>query len=293
MSASSSALADLGPSKRSKSRLWALRRQPSVVFGALLLIGLVALVFLTPLLMPELDPVQVNPAAIFQTPTEAPPMGTDNLGRDVFARFVYGGRVSLLVGFLAVTLGALAGILLGMGAGFYGGWLDAGLSWVTEVLLAFPGILLALVIVTILGPGTRNVIIAVGIGFVPSFMRLTRGTVFAVREADYVSAARATGVPNSRIMRRHILPNIASPLLVLATIGIGGAILEGAALSFLGMGVQPPDPEWGAMLSGAQQYIRRAWWIGLFPGVGIFICVLAINLIGDGLSDVTGQAKDN
>ena len=138
-----------------------------------------------------------------------------------------------------------------MGAGFYGGWLDAGLSWVTEVLLAFPGILLALVIVTILGPGTRNVIIAVGIGFVPSFMRLTRGTVFAVREADYVSAARATGVPNGRIMRRHILPNIASPLLVLATIGIGGAILEGAALSFLGMGVQPPDPEWGAMLSGA------------------------------------------
>jgi peptide/nickel transport system permease protein len=259
-----------------------------VAFGMALLVGLMALVLLSPLFT-QLDPLAVNPSATFQTPRQAPPMGTDNLGRDLFARFVFGGRISLVVGFLAVLMGAVVGVVLGMAAGFYGGWLDAGISWLIEVLLAFPGILLALVIVTILGPGARNVIIAVGIGFAPSFMRMTRGSVLAAREADYVSAARATGVPNGRIMRRHILPNIARPLLVLATIGVGGAILEGAALSFLGMGVQPPDPEWGAMLSAAQQYVRRAWWMGVFPGMGIFVCVLAINLIGDGLSDVVGR----
>jgi peptide/nickel transport system permease protein len=163
--------------------------------------------------------------------------------------------------------------------------LDAFLSRTTDVLLAFPGILLALVVVAILGPGLNNVMIAVGISFIPSFMRVARGSVLSTRELEYVTAAHALGNTERAIMLRHILPNIGRPLLVLASLGVGTAILAGAALSFLGLGVQPPDPEWGAMLSTGQNYVREGWWMSVFPGLAIFLTVLAVNLFGDGLND--------
>lgn len=250
--------------------------------GVLLVLGVAS--FAAPLLT-SLDPLHVNPSNTFQPPSSGHWMGTDNLGRDVLARFLYGGRISLVVGLVAVSVGSLVGTSLGLVAGYYGRWLDTFLSWWVEVLLAFPGILLALAIVAILGPGLTNVMIAVGLAFIPSFMRMARGTVLSVREQAYVEAAQALGSPNRRIITRHILPNVMRPLLVLATLGMGGAILEGAALSFLGLGAQPPTPEWGAMLNAGRSFVRQGWWITVFPGLGIFLAVLAINLLGDGLGD--------
>jgi peptide/nickel transport system permease protein len=218
-------------------------------------------------------------------------MGTDNIGRDVFARFLYGGRLSLWVGLLAIAIGATVGIFVGSLAGFYGGWLDAASSWLADVLLSFPDILLALAIIAVLGPGLVNAMFAIGVAFIPSFVRLTRSNVLAIREMEYVQAARAIGTSDARILLRHILPNALRTLLVLLTLGIGSAILAGAALSFLGLGAQPPTPEWGAMLNAGQKYIRQAWWITVFPGMGIFLTVLAINLIGDAIGDaVAGTA---
>jgi peptide/nickel transport system permease protein len=255
---------------------------PSAWVGIVLLALLLAAVTLAPLLAP-FDPDAVDPAAALQAPSAAHWLGTDNFGRDVLSRVLYGGRISLLMGLVAVSIGAVAGVTLGLLAGFFGGFVDGVLSWFSEVLLAFPGILLALVVVTVLGLGLFNAMLAVGIGFIPSFLRVTRGSVLSARAAEYVAAAHTVGVPTPRLLLRHILPNIGRPLLVLATIGAGGAILEGAALSFLGLGVQPPTAEWGAMLAAGQPYLRSAPWIALFPGLAIFLTVLAINLIGDGL----------
>ena len=178
-----------------------------------------------------------------------------------------------------------SGLVIGLLAGYYGGWLDAGSSWLTDVLLSFPDILLALAIIAVLGPGIANAMVAIGIAFIPAFVRVTRSNVLGLREMDYIEAARAIGVRDSQIILRHILPNAMRTLLVLLTLGIGSAILAGAALSFLGLGAQPPTPEWGAMLNAGQKYIRQAWWITVFPGLGIFLTVLAINLIGDAIGD--------
>jgi peptide/nickel transport system permease protein len=245
---------------------------------------LIAASLAAPLLTSQ-DPNAIDPTATLQPPSRAHPMGTDHIGRDVFARFLYGGRLSLRVGLIAIALGATIGVTIGLFAGYYGGWLDAGSSWLTDVLLSFPDILLALAIIAVLGPGITNAMLAIGIAFIPSFMRLTRGNVLAIREQGYVEAARAIGVPDGQILLRHILPNALRTLLVLLTVGIGAAILAGAALSFLGLGAQPPTPEWGAMLNAGQKFIRQAWWLTVFPGLGIFLTVLAINLIGDAISD--------
>jgi peptide/nickel transport system permease protein len=245
---------------------------------------LIAASLAAPLLTNQ-DPNAIDPTTTLQPPSRAHPMGTDHIGRDVFARFLYGGQISLRVGLIAITLGATVGVTLGLLAGYYGGWLDAGGSWLTDVLLSFPDILLALAIMAVLGPGIGNAMLAIGIAFIPSFMRLTRGNVLAIREMGYVEAARAIGTPDLRILRSHILPNTLRTLLVLLTLGIGSAILAGAALSFLGLGAQPPTPEWGAMLNAGQKFIRQAWWLTVFPGLGIFLTVLAINLIGDAIGD--------
>lgn len=254
------------------------------MIGVVLLLCLVTLVVAAPLLTAN-DPIDISPAEALEPPSLDHIMGTDQLGRDVFSRVLYGGRISLRVGLIAVIIGALVGIFLGMLSGFYGGWLDSFFSWVGDVLLAFPGILLALVIIAILGPGLTNVMIAVGISFIPSFMRVTRGAVFSARELEYVEAAYALGNREYVIMGRHIFPNVMRPLLVLASLGVGTAIIAGAALSFLGLGLQPPAPEWGAMLSAGQNFVRQGWWMSVFPGLGIFLTVLAVNLVGDGIGD--------
>jgi peptide/nickel transport system permease protein len=273
--------AELPVRRRARWRRGLVRR-PSALVGLLLLMVIVGLALAAPWLT-DVDPLRVSPSNVLTPPGGEFLMGADNLGRDVWARFLYGGRISLSVGISACLIGALIGVTLGALAGYYGGWLDAFFVWVAEVLLAFPGILLALIVVAILGAGIGNTIVAVGIALIPSFLRMARGSVLSARNEVYVEAARVVGARDTRILFRHILPNVGRPLLTLLTLGVGGAILEGAALSFLGLGAQPPSPEWGAMLNAGQNFMRVGWWIGLFPGLGIFLTVLAVNLVGDGL----------
>lgn len=236
-------------------------------------------------LFTDKDPNKTAPALALRPPSQVFPMGTDGIGRDNFSRFLYGGQLSLRVGLVGITIGTLIGISLGLFSGYFGGWLNSFFTWITDVLMAFPDILLALAIIAILGPGITNAMLAIGIAFVPSFMRLTRANVLALREMTYVEAARALGSSDVQILLKHILPNSMRTLLVLITLGIGTSILAGAALNFLGLGAEPPTPEWGAMLNAGMKFVRHAWWLTVFPGMGIFIAVLSINLIGDAISD--------
>jgi peptide/nickel transport system permease protein len=199
---------------------------------------------------------------------------------------LYGGRISLRIGLLATSIGGIVGILLGMLGGYFGGWTDEIIARILDIMLAFPGILLAMSIVAVLGPGLNNLMIAVGISSIPGFARLARSTVLSVRRNDYIMAANALGVGSGRILWKHILPNIAAPLIVYSTLNVASAILSGAALNFLGLGAKPPSPEWGIMLSDGRETINRAWWVSLFPGLMIMITSLAINFAGDGLRTV-------
>jgi peptide/nickel transport system permease protein len=261
-----------------------LARNRSAQVGGILLLILIFVSYAAPLLTDK-DPNKTAPSLALNAPSLEFPMGTDGIGRDNFARFLYGGQLSLRVGLVGITVGALIGITLGLVSGYFGGWIDSLISWFTDVLMAFPDILLALAIIAILGPGIANAMLAIGIAFVPSFMRLTRSNVLALREMTFIEAARALGSSDARILLRHILPNSVRTLLVLITLGIGSSILAGAALNFLGLGAQPPTPEWGAMLNAGMKFVRQAWWLTVFPGAGIFLAVLAINLIGDAISD--------
>lgn len=264
---------------------WYLFHNFNFVVGTVILITLIFITVFAARIAPY-NVNQANPTQTFISPNSEHLMGTDNIGRDIFSRFVFGGRVSLIIGLAAMLIGMALGTGIGIIAGFYGSWVDSILSWMTEILMAFPGMLLALTVMAILGPGISNVIIAVGIGSTPSFMRMARSEVLKTREMDYIEAARSMGCTDARILFLHILPNIISPLIVLATLGIGGAILEGSSLSYLGLGAQPMTPEWGAMLSLGRAYLNNAWWISIFPGIGILLAILSINMIGEGLSQV-------
>lgn len=263
-----------------------------VIIGFVILLILILIAVFAPQLAIS-DVNQAQPTEVFQAPSLRHPMGTDNIGRDIWSRFVYGGRISMIAGLFAMLIGTILGSMLGIIAGFYGSWIDSILSWVSEVLMAFPGILLALSIMAILGPGLLNVIVAVGIASIPQFMRMARSSVMKTKEMVYVEAARSIGATDFRILFRHILPNIIRPLIVLATLGIGSAILEGASLSFLGLGAQPMTPEWGSMLSAGRQYLRNAWWVSVFPGIGIFLAILSINLIGEGIGEFLNPDSEN
>ena len=212
-------------------------------------------------------------------------LGTDAVGRDVLSRLIYGARYSLFIGLVVVTLSVSVGVLIGLIAGFFRGWIDTAIMRVMDVILAFPSLLLALVLVAILGPGLMNAMIAIALILQPHFVRLTRAAVLSEREREYVVSARVAGASRLRLMFVTILPNCLAPLIVQATLSFSSAILDAAALGFLGMGAQPPTPEWGTMLAEAREFILRAWWVVTFPGLAILITVLAINLVGDGLRD--------
>lgn len=260
------------------------RRHRAAVVGLGLLAMLLALALAAPLLTPY-DPVRQDLSQVLRPVSVAHPLGTDHLGRDMLARILYGGRLSLLIGFLAVGVGLAVGVPLGAVSGFQGGRTDLIIQRFADILLSFPGFLLALSLVAILGVGLRNVIISVGISAVPSFIRLVRGSVLSIREQVYVEAARALGQRQSVIIFRHVLPNAMAPVIVQATLSLGFAILVAAGLGFLGLGVQPPTPEWGTMLGEGRQYIFRAPSLTTFPGLAIFLAVLGFNLFGDGLRD--------
>ncbi|MCL4467296.1 MAG: ABC transporter permease [Chloroflexi bacterium] len=273
-----------GQEGRLASTFRRLLQNRGATIGLAVLSFLVVIAVLAPQLAPY-DPVDMVPDDRFLLPSGAHPLGTDQFGRDLLSRIMHGARISLTVGLISVGIAAVIGVVLGLLAGYYSGWLDAVIMRSIDVMMAFPGILLALVIVAVLGAGITNVMIAVGISSVPTYARLTRGCVLSAKEFLYVDAARTLGCRDRRILFRHILPNVLAPLIVVSTLGVAGAILSSAALSFLGLGAQPPSPEWGAMLSGGRAYLRDSWWIATFPGLAIMLAVLSINMLGDGLRD--------
>ena len=278
-----------------------LFRNRSAIIGMIIIGLLVLIAILAPVLAPY-DPIQSmigQPGHTGRLPARAPCvhllgcaaeepehlMGLDLNARDMFSRILWGARTSLFVGFSSVFFSIVIGATLGMIAGYAGGWLDTVIMRLMDVLLAFPSLLLAIAIVTVLGPGLQNALLAIAIVSIPVYARLARASVLSVKEMEYITAERALGGAPLRILFTHIMPNAITPLIVQGTLGIGGAVLEAAALSFLGLGAQPPTPEWGAMLADAREFITRAWWVVTFPGLAILITVLAINLFGDGLRD--------
>jgi peptide/nickel transport system permease protein len=220
-----------------------------------------------------------------QGPSLDHPFGTDELGRDLFSRVILAVRVSLYVGLVAVGISLVAGVAIGLLAGYYGRWVDTVLMRSMDMVFAFPAILLAIAILAVLGPGITNAMIAIGIVYTPIFARVTRGSVLSVREEVYVRAARSLGASDGRLILRHVLPNVSGPIIVQASLSLAFAILSEAALSFLGLGVQPPDPSWGRMLLDGRGFLEQAWWMGVFPGLAILVTVMAFNFLGDGLRD--------
>ena len=289
-----SSLEAAAPAGRSLARdAWRrLRRSKSAIVGGTLLLVIVIGALLAPLISPY-DPIKTSQRTSLEGPSLKHPMGTDRFGRDVLTRVLWGGRLSLPVGFISVVIAAVIGVALGLIAGFYGGALDAVIMRCVDLLLAFPGILLALAIVAILGASLLNLMIAVGIASIPDYVRITRGTVLTIKEREFVLAARTIGARNAALLLRHILPNVLGPLIVLATLGMASAIITGSALSFLGLGIKPPTPEWGNMLSEGREFLQRAWWVAFFPGLAIMLTVFAINLLGDGLRDALDPRMKN
>ena len=262
-----------------------VRRHKGAVVGTGIVAALVLIALGQSVLAPQ-SPTKIDITAALNAPGRTHWMGTDQYGRDVYSRVVHGSSISLVIGFISVGIAAAAGTTVGLVAGYDGGRVDALLMRGMDVMLAFPGILLALAIVSVLGPSLHNLMIAVGISGIPYYARLVRGSVLVAKEQLYVEAARVVGVPIPVILIRHILPNVVAPIIVAATLGMGGAILAAAALSFIGLGSQPPTPEWGRMLSEGRDYLRDAWWISTFPGMAIMLAVLGVNMLGDGLRDV-------
>jgi peptide/nickel transport system permease protein len=269
-------------------RAGAVRRlaaRPAAMAGLAVVLGFITIALLAPWVSPY-DALATSWSAVRKAPSAAHWMGTDELGRDVLARVIWGARASLTAGLVSVAIALGLGMPLGLVAGYAGGWTDSLISRFTDALCACPFLILAIALAAFLGPSLTNAMIAIGIAATPLFIRLTRGQVLAVKTEDYVEAARAVGNPHRRILLRHILPNVVSPLIVQATLTIATAIIAEASLSFLGLGQQPPAPSWGSMLNFAKNFISQAPWMAVWPGLAICVIVLAFNLLGDGLRDV-------
>ena len=263
----------------------------SAVFGGVLVATFILLALFAPLLA-GYDPFATSFTSIRKPPSAEFWLGTDELGRDIYTRMLYGSRASLMAGVVSVAIAVAVGVPFGLLAGFYGGWVDATVSRVTEALLAIPFLILAIALAAFLGPSLTNAMIAIGLSATPIFVRLTRGQTLAVKTEDYVEGARAIGLPNVLIMIRYIFPNVLPPIVVQATITIATAIIAEASLSFLGLGQQPPNPSWGSMLNTAKNFMTQAPWMSIFPGGAIFLVVLGFNLLGDGLRDAL-DPRDN
>ncbi|WP_244513675.1 ABC transporter permease [Oceanobacillus limi] len=261
-----------------------LKKNRFALAGLVIILFFILLGVLAPLIT-DYAYDDTDPVNRLQPPSSEHWLGTDDIGRDIFTRIAYGARISLQVGFFAVTGALVFGTILGIVAGYYGRWVDMLISRIFDILLAFPSILLAIAIVAILGASLENALIAIAIINIPIFGRLVRSKVISLREEEFIMAARAQGMKNGRIILHHILPNSVAPIIVQATLGFGTAILEAAALGFLGLGAQPPDPEWGAMLASSRAFIQLAPWTLIVPGVCIMLVVLGFNLVGDGLRD--------
>ncbi len=269
------------PSRRAWRRL---RRRPAALVALAVVVVIVLAALLAPWIAPHV-PTQQSWTAVRQAPSAVHWFGTDEVGRDVFSRVLYGARASLFAGVVSVLIAVLVGVPLGLVSGYLGGWTDAVMSRVTDAMLAVPFLILAIALAAFLGPNLTNAMIAIGISATPIFIRLTRGQVLSVKAEDYVEAARAVGNPHLRIAARHILPNVMPPLLVQMTLTIAAAVIAEASLSFLGLGQQPPMPSWGSMLNSAQRFLGNAPWMAIYPGIAIFVTVLSFNLLGDGLRD--------
>lgn len=268
-----------------EGRIWRkLKSRPAALFGTTLVAIFVLMAVLAPVL-PIPGPAETSWTAVREPPSAQHWLGTDHNGRDLLSRMIWGAQASLLAGVVSVGIALGAGVPLGVLAGWRGGWTDAAISRVTEALLACPFLILAIAFAAFLGPSLTNAMIAIGISATPIFIRLARGQTLAVRTEDYVESARACGVREGAILRRYILPNIAPPIIVQATLTVAMAIIAEASLSFLGLGQQPPNPSWGGMLDSARGYMEQAPWMAVWPGAGIFLVVLGFNLMGDGLRD--------
>ncbi|MTD32135.1 ABC transporter permease [Planomicrobium sp. YIM 101495] len=279
----------VNPRVESYKQFWRrLRKNKGAVIGGILILFFIVLAFVGPWIVTSFTDLRPNATDLTNKlagPSAAHWLGTDGFGRDIFTRLIFGTKLTLYVGFFSVLLGGVIGVIFGIVAGYYGGRVDTIIMRLMDVLLAFPGILLALAIVAVLGGSLTNVIIAVGIFSVPAFARIVRGSTLSVRKLEYIDAVRALGASDFRIIFKHILPNILSPIIVQASLRVATAILTGAGLSFLGLGAQPPAPEWGAMLNEGRQYMYEAGHVALFPGIAIVIVVLAFNIFGDGVRD--------
>jgi peptide/nickel transport system permease protein len=269
------------PAARALRRL--LRRK-GALFGGAVVLFFVLVALLAPLIAPY-DPIQTSWTAIRKAPSSVYWFGSDELGRDMLSRVIWGARASLLAGVISVTIALVFGVPIGLLSGYVGGWIDGLIMRMVDAMLAVPFLILAIALAAFLGPSLTNAMIAIGISATPIFIRLTRGQVLAVKTEDYVEAARAVGNPHRRIAVRHILPNILAPVMVQATLATAAAIIAEASLSFLGLGQQPPSPSWGSMLNTGKNYIDNAPWMSIAPGVSIFLLVLSFNLLGDGLRD--------
>jgi peptide/nickel transport system permease protein len=262
-----------------------------LALGGLALLAVLILLAVFANLLAPYDPIKRNVSEAMAAPSPRHWLGTDPLGRDELTRVLYGGRLSLYVGLASVMLSMAIGVPLGLLSGYFGGWVDGTLMRIVDLILAFPGIIFAIWLVAMLGPGVNQVILANALFNMPSFARIIRGSVLTMKESDYVLAARSLGADDLRILGSHILPNVLAPIVVLASLTVSDAVLTAASLSFLGLGSQPPTPEWGAMLSDGRPFLRNAWWLALFPGIMLTLTVLASNIVGDGLRDALDPRK--